>query len=59
MGEQMMNAMGQEGTWMMICMIVTVLFVFIIGVCVIIQTFLQIKMLRELRRLNKEDKSIR
>jgi hypothetical protein len=52
MDEQMMNAMGQEGMWMMICMIATALFVFIIGVCVIIQTFLQAKMLRELR--NKE-----
>lgn len=53
MNEQMMM---QEGMWMMICMISTAIFVIIIGITVIVQTFLQAKMLRELRKINKENK---
>jgi hypothetical protein len=48
---------NQEMTWMMICMIATFLFAFIIGICGIIQTFFQAKMLKELRRLNSESKT--
>lgn len=47
--EQMMN--NQEMTWMMICMIVISLFALSIGICVIIQTFLQTKILKEIRRI--------
>ncbi len=49
----MMN--NQEMIGMMICMIVTALFAFIIGISVIIQTFIQAKMLKELRTLNKDN----
>lgn len=51
MNEQMMM---QEGMWMMICMISTAIFVIVIGIAVIVQTFLQAKMLRELRKINKD-----
>ena len=50
----MMN--NQEMMWMMICMIVTTLFALIIGISIIIQTFLQAKILKELRKSYKEDK---
>ncbi len=53
MNENMMN--NQEMMWMMICMSATAIFAFIIGLSVIIQTFIQAKMLKELRRLNRED----
>ncbi len=53
MNENMMN--NQEMMWMMICMRATAIFAFIIGLSVIIQTFIQAKMLKELRRLNRED----
>ncbi len=49
----MMN--NQEMIWMMICMIATALFAFIIGISVIIQTFIQAKILKELRTLNKDN----
>ena len=49
MNEQMMNAMSSEGAWVMVCMIITTLFAFIIGISVIIQTFLQAKMLYHTR----------
>lgn len=49
-----MNMMNnQEMMWMMICMIVTTLFALIIGISIIIQTFLQAKILKELRKFNK------
>ncbi len=41
-----------EQMGMMICMIVTMLFVIVIGIAIIIQTFLQAKMLKEIRRIN-------
>ncbi|MBA3721210.1 MAG: hypothetical protein H0W88_02265 [Parachlamydiaceae bacterium] len=44
-----------EQMGMMICMIVTMLFVVVIGIAIIIQTFLQAKMLKELRRLNASE----
>ncbi len=44
-----------EQIGMMICMIVTMLFVIIIGIAIIIQTFLQAKMLKEIRRLNSNE----
>jgi hypothetical protein len=47
---------NQEMMWMMICMIATAIFAFIIGISVIIQTFLQAKMLKELRKLNELDR---
>jgi hypothetical protein len=50
----MMN--NQEMVWMMICMIATAIFAFIIGISIIVQTFLQAKMLKELRKLNRENK---
>lgn len=46
--------MEQESIWMRICMIATTLFSLIIGIAVIIQTFLQAKILKELWRFNKE-----
>lgn len=49
--------MVQEGSWMMICMMATMLFAFIIGVFVIIQTFIQVKLLKEFLRLNSESKT--
>jgi hypothetical protein len=52
----MMN--NQEMMWMMICMIVTTLFALIIGISIIIQTFLQVKILKELCKFNKENKFI-
>lgn len=39
---------------MMICMVATTLFVILIGVAVVIQTFLQTKILREIRRINRD-----
>jgi hypothetical protein len=51
MNEQMMM---QEGSWMMICMIATTIFVVIIGISVILQTILQARMLKELRRIDKK-----
>ncbi|CDZ80189.1 hypothetical protein BN1013_00695 [Candidatus Rubidus massiliensis] len=57
MSEHMMN--NQEMMWMMICMIVGTLFAVIIGISVIIQTFIQAKMLKELRKLNSDHKSIK
>ncbi len=51
-----MNMMNnQEMMWMMICMIVTAIFAFIIGVSIVIQTFIQLKMLKELRRLKAHE----
>lgn len=50
---------NQEMMWMLICMITTALFAFIIGISVIIQTFIQAKMLKELRKLNSDNKSIK
>lgn len=54
MNEQMMM---QEGTWMMLCMIAIVIFVVIIGIAVIVQTFLQARILKELRRIDKNNNS--
>lgn len=42
---------------MMICMAATAFFVILIGLAVVIQTILQVKMLKELRRISR-DKSI-
>ncbi len=53
MDSMMMN--NQEMIWMMVCMIVTAIFAFIIGISVIIQTFIQLKMLKELRRLKTHE----
>lgn len=54
-----MNMMNnQEMNWMMICMIVTAISALIIGVSIIVQTFLQFKILKELRVVNKENKLI-
>ncbi|MBA3602910.1 MAG: hypothetical protein H0W50_04560 [Parachlamydiaceae bacterium] len=44
-----------EQMGMMICMVVTMLFVIVIGIAIIIQTFLQSKMLKEIRRLNASE----
>ncbi len=44
-----------EHMGMMICMIVTMLFVIIIGIAIIIQTFLQNKMLKEIRRIKASE----
>ncbi len=57
MSENMMN--NQEMMWMMICMITTALFAVIIGISVVIQTIIQAKMLKELRKLNSDNKSIK
>lgn len=51
----MMN--DQEMTWMMICMVATILFAILIGVCVIIQTFFQSKILKEIRKLHEKKNS--
>ncbi len=48
--------MNEQMGMMMICMIVTMLFVIIIGIAIIIQTSLQAKILKELRRLNASEK---
>ncbi|HEV8050923.1 MAG TPA: hypothetical protein VGP47_00395 [Parachlamydiaceae bacterium] len=40
---------------MLICMIITMLFVIVIGIAIIIQTFLQAKMLKEIRLLNANE----
>lgn len=53
----MMN--NQEMMWMMICMITAALFAVIIGISVVIQTIIQAKMLKELRKLNSNNKSIK
>lgn len=51
MNEQMSMMMdNQEMMWMMVCMIATVIFAFIISICIIIQTFIQLKMLKQLRK---------
>lgn len=39
---------------MMICMVATAFFVILIGVAVVIQTFLQAKMLKELRKISRD-----
>lgn len=57
MSEHMMN--NQEMMWMMICMITGALFAVIIGISVIIQTTIQAKMLKELRKINSDNKSIK
>ena len=52
MNEHMSMMMdNQEMMWMMVCMVATTLFAIIIGILIIIQTFIQAKMLREIRRL--------
>ena len=54
-----MNMMNnQEMMWMMICMFVTAVFVFIIGISVIIQTIIQLKILNELRKSKHTKKDI-
>ena len=49
---------NQEMMWMMICMIVTAVFAFIIGISIIIQTIIQLKILNELRKSKHTKKDI-